>query len=90
MSSVQIRMDGNGTTSVNEWMSGARSPEPLGGGGDERNGEGNEQTDRQQYNGQWGNDNTIREEDRKGEMEGEGDAADGKLPSEDRGGRRMR
>ena len=32
----------------------------------------NRETDGQQYNGQWGNDNTIREEDRKGEMEGEG------------------
>ena len=43
----------------------------AGWGGDERNGEAmNRETDRQQYNGQWGNDNTIREEDRKGEMEG--------------------
>ena len=40
MSSVQIRMDGNGTTSVNEWMSGgARSPE-LGGAGTGRTADG--------------------------------------------------
>ena len=47
MSSVQIRMDGNGTTSVNEWMSGAERGvrSRVGWGGDERNGEGNEQTD---------------------------------------------
>ena len=70
MSSVQIRMDGNGTTSVNEWMSGARSPEPGGAGTNATEKAMNRQRDRQQYNGQWGNDNTIREEDRKGEMEG--------------------